>query len=116
MEAPSTVLAASLGIPDTLLLVLLALVVLGPRRLPEIGRQIGKLMYEFRKISHDFNFQMEQELRTSQEAEVQKKLQAATRGLTMEQDFPQKPDVAEKTGAPAHSEAIRITEREINHA
>jgi sec-independent protein translocase protein TatB len=68
---------ASIGIPDTLLLMLLALVVFGPRRLPEIGRQIGKLMYEFRKVSNDFKYQMEEELRASEEADRQKKLQAA---------------------------------------
>jgi sec-independent protein translocase protein TatB len=55
---------------------LLALVVFGPRRLPEIGRQIGKLMYEFRKVSNDFKYQMEEELRASEEAERLKKLQA----------------------------------------
>jgi sec-independent protein translocase protein TatB len=65
---------ASIGIPDTMLLMLLALVVFGPRRLPEIGRQIGKLMYEFRKVSNDFKFQMEEELRASEEAERQRKM------------------------------------------
>lgn len=69
--------AASIGIPDTLFLMLLALVVFGPRRLPEIGRQIGKLMYEFRKVSNDFKFQMEEELRASEEAERLRKVQAA---------------------------------------
>jgi sec-independent protein translocase protein TatB len=39
---------------DSLILMVLALVVFGPRRLPQIGRQIGKLMYEFRKASNDF--------------------------------------------------------------
>jgi sec-independent protein translocase protein TatB len=68
---------ASIGIPDTMLLMMLALMVFGPRRLPEIGRQIGKLMYEFRKVSNDFKFQMEEELRASEEAERQKKLQLA---------------------------------------
>ena len=67
---------ASIGIPDTLFLMLLALVVFGPRRLPEIGRQIGKLMYEFRKVSNDFKFQMEEELRASEEAERLRKVQA----------------------------------------
>ena len=38
----------SLGMADTLILMVLALVVFGPRRLPQIGRQLGKLMYEFR--------------------------------------------------------------------
>jgi len=69
--------AASIGIQDSIFLMLLALIVFGPRRLPEIGRQIGKLMYEFRKVSNDFKFQMEEELRTHEEAERQKKLQAA---------------------------------------
>jgi sec-independent protein translocase protein TatB len=74
---PPAIQVASIGIPDTLFLMLLALVVFGPRRLPEIGRQIGKLMYEFRKVSNDFKFQMEEELRVSEEAARQQKLQAA---------------------------------------
>jgi sec-independent protein translocase protein TatB len=75
---PPTIQAASIGIPDTLFLMLLALVVFGPRRLPEIGRQIGKLMYEFRKVSNDFKYQMEEELRASEEAARQEKLRAET--------------------------------------
>ena len=51
----------------------LALVVFGPRRLPQIGRQIGKLMYEFRKASNDFKFQMDEEFRKSEEADRRKK-------------------------------------------
>lgn len=77
MGAAPQIYAASIGIQDSIFLMLLALVVFGPRRLPEIGRQIGKLMYEFRKVSNDFKFQMEEELRASEEAERQRKLQAA---------------------------------------
>jgi len=51
----------------------LALVVFGPRRLPEIGRRIGKIMYEVRKASNDFKFQMEEELRTAEDADRRKK-------------------------------------------
>jgi len=54
---------------DSLILMVLALVVFGPRRLPQIGRQIGKLMYEFRKASNDFKFQMEEELRSAEESD-----------------------------------------------
>jgi len=68
-----TVELANLGIENSLILMVLALVVFGPRRLPEIGRQIGKLMYEFRKASNDFKFQMEEELRMAEEAERRKK-------------------------------------------
>ena len=58
---------------DSFILMVLALVVFGPRRLPQIGRQIGKLMYEFRKASNDFKFQMEEELRVAEEADRRKK-------------------------------------------
>jgi sec-independent protein translocase protein TatB len=67
---------ATLGMADSLILMVLALVVFGPRRLPQIGRQIGKLMYEFRKASNDFKFQMEEELRLSEEADRRKKEEA----------------------------------------
>jgi sec-independent protein translocase protein TatB len=70
--------AANVGMWDSLFLMVLALVVFGPRRLPEIGRQIGRLMYEVRKASNDFKFQMEEELRKAEEADRQKKLAAAT--------------------------------------
>jgi sec-independent protein translocase protein TatB len=73
MGAPLPIELASLGMADTLILMVLALVVFGPRRLPQIGRQIGKLMYEFRKASNDFKFQMEEELRLSEEADRRKK-------------------------------------------
>jgi sec-independent protein translocase protein TatB len=58
---------------DSLILMVMALVVFGPRRLPEIGRQIGKLMYEVRKASNDFKFQMEEELRKAEESDRRKK-------------------------------------------
>lgn len=86
MALTPTIQVASIGIPDTLFLMLLALVVFGPRRLPEIGRQIGKLMYEFRKVSNDFKFQMEEELRASEEADRLKKLEASR--VTLEAPAP----------------------------
>jgi sec-independent protein translocase protein TatB len=42
-----------------------------------MGRQIGKLMYEFRKASNDFKFQMEEELRNAEEADRRKRDDAA---------------------------------------
>ncbi len=61
---------------DSIILMVLALVVFGPRRLPQIGRQIGKLMFEFRKASNDFKFQMEEELRAAEDAERRRKEEA----------------------------------------
>jgi sec-independent protein translocase protein TatB len=73
MVMPPTIQVASLGFENSLILMVLALVVFGPRRLPEIGRRIGKIMYEIRKASNDFKFQMEEELRVAEEADRRKK-------------------------------------------
>jgi sec-independent protein translocase protein TatB len=75
MGIPQQIDLGILGWADSLILMVLALVVFGPRRLPQIGRQIGKLMYEFRKASNDFKFQMEEELRSAEEADRRKKLE-----------------------------------------
>jgi sec-independent protein translocase protein TatB len=116
---PQTIEIASIGIPDTMFLMLLALVVFGPRRLPEIGRQIGKLMYEFRKVSNDFKFQMEEELRASEEAERQRKLAAEQASRAALEAAPQpavesaalelgagagEPEIAANIGAESHAE------------
>lgn len=68
---------------DSLILMVLALVVFGPRRLPQIGRQLGKLMYEFRKASNDFKFQMEEELRNAEEADRRKREEEEQKRLTL---------------------------------
>jgi sec-independent protein translocase protein TatB len=73
MMTPPRIELANLGMWDSLILMVMALVVFGPRRLPEIGRQIGKLMYEVRKASNDFKFQMEEELRKAEDADRRKK-------------------------------------------
>ena len=83
MGTPPTIQFASLGMADTLILMVLALVVFGPRRLPQIGRQIGKLMYEFRKASNDFKFQMEEELRSAEEADRRKQEEERLRVLAL---------------------------------
>jgi sec-independent protein translocase protein TatB len=88
MGIPLTIETANLGMADSLILMVMALVVFGPRRLPQIGRQIGKLMYEFRKASNDFKFQMEEELRSAEEADRRKKEEERLKTLTVEPEKP----------------------------
>lgn len=47
---------------ETIFLFLLALVIFGPKKLPEIARQAGKLLNEFRRASNEFKSQIEQEI------------------------------------------------------
>jgi sec-independent protein translocase protein TatB len=55
--------AMNLGLPEMIFIFLLALIIFGPRKLPEIGRQIGKAMGEFKKASNEFKSQIEGEIR-----------------------------------------------------
>jgi sec-independent protein translocase protein TatB len=48
--------------PDILFILLLALVIFGPKKLPEIARQIAKYMMQFRQMSNDFKRQLESEM------------------------------------------------------
>jgi sec-independent protein translocase protein TatB len=101
MGSPPPIQFATLGMWDTLLLMVLALVVFGPRRLPMIGRQLGKLMYEFRKASNDFKFQMEEELRTSEEADRRKKAEEERQRAVAAAPPPQLEAATSQTPAPA---------------
>ena len=52
-----------LGISELLFILFLALLLFGPKRLPEIGRQIGKFVGEFKKAGNQFRAQLEEEVR-----------------------------------------------------
>ena len=62
---------------DSIFIFLLALILFGPKKLPEIGRQIGKLLVEFRRASNEFKAQIDEELRTMEQQDRQKKLEQA---------------------------------------
>jgi Tat protein translocase TatB subunit len=52
----------TLGGPELFLIMVIALVVFGPRKLPEIGKSMGKMMAEFRKVSQEFRQTIESEV------------------------------------------------------
>lgn len=61
---------------DSAFIFFLALLLFGPKKLPELARQLGKLMGEFRRASNEFRMQMDDELRLAEQAENQKKIAA----------------------------------------
>ena len=52
-----------LSIPHLVIIFLVALVVLGPEKLPQVARVMGKAMADFRRITNDFRMQIEDEMR-----------------------------------------------------
>jgi TatA/E family protein of Tat protein translocase len=61
----------TLGGPEVILILVVALIVFGPRRLPEIGKSMGKMLAEFRKASNDFKRTIEDELEAEKSRESQ---------------------------------------------
>jgi TatA/E family protein of Tat protein translocase len=52
----------SLGLPELLMIFIVALIVFGPRKLPEIGKTLGKALGEFKKASDDLKNTIEREV------------------------------------------------------
>ena len=52
-----------IGMPELLVILGLALIILGPKKLPEIARGLGKAMREFRRATSDLREQFEEETR-----------------------------------------------------
>jgi TatA/E family protein of Tat protein translocase len=85
---------------DSIFIFLLALVLFGPKKLPEIGRTVGKLLAEFRRASNEFKFQIQEELRNMEEDERRKKLAEAEAQKTAA--------IPATTEAPAPTEGLSI--------
>jgi sec-independent protein translocase protein TatA len=54
----------TLGTPEMIFIFLLALVLFGPKELPELGRKVGRALTEFRRASNELKSTFDQELRT----------------------------------------------------
>src|ERR1700722_9242969 len=71
---PSRIIGSLMpGFGDYTFIALLALLLFGPKKLPVLARQLGKLMADFRRASNEFRTQMEEEQRISEQVERQEK-------------------------------------------
>jgi sec-independent protein translocase protein TatA len=79
----------SLGFPEMVFIVVLALLLFGPRRLPEIARTWGKFMAEFKKASNEFQGQIHEEIRKLEleEADPRKHLEPEIAKLSSDEDL-----------------------------
>jgi len=60
----------SLGLPELMLIFIVALIVFGPKKLPEIGRTLGKALGEFKKATDDLKNTIEREVRVDELKEL----------------------------------------------
>ena len=56
----------NLGMPELMMIMLLALLLFGPKKLPEIGKQVGKALGEFKRASNDLKRSIQDEMDKAQ--------------------------------------------------
>jgi len=53
----------SIGMPELIIIFVIALIIFGPRKLPELGRSLGKSLSEFKRASNELRSTLEEEIR-----------------------------------------------------
>jgi len=58
-----------IGMPELIIILVIALVVIGPQKLPDLARSLGKGLAEFKRASNDFRRNLDEEARAAEEKE-----------------------------------------------
>ena len=71
----------SIGPAELILIFVVALLVFGPKKLPEIGRSVGKAIREFKKTSDEIKWRIEEEIEASEVKDVAKTLETEAKEI-----------------------------------
>ena len=59
-----------IGMPELIVIMVIALIIFGPRKLPELGKSLGRSLNEFKKASTDLQNTLEQEIKIEEQKEA----------------------------------------------
>ena len=58
-----------IGMPELIIILVIALIIFGPRKLPELGKSLGRSLNEFKRASTELQNTLEQEIRLEEQKE-----------------------------------------------
>jgi sec-independent protein translocase protein TatA len=62
----------SIGMPELIIILTLALIIFGPRKLPELGRSLGKSLGEFKRASNELRNTLDEEIRIEEQRSAER--------------------------------------------
>jgi len=77
----------SIGMPELIIILTLALIIFGPRKLPELGRSLGKSLGEFKRASNELRNTLDEEIRIEEERTQRPAKPAAEAPVATASDF-----------------------------
>ncbi len=69
-----------IGLPELIIIIIVALLVVGPTKLPEVARSLGRALGEFRRMADDVKETIEQEMNVEEEKGGQESGEASKKG------------------------------------
>jgi TatA/E family protein of Tat protein translocase len=75
-----------IGMPELIIIFFIALIFFGPRKLPELGRSLGKSLAEFKRATNELKSTLEDEIRIEEQRDASKAPQAAPAPTDVEID------------------------------
>ena len=64
------------GLPEVTVILILALLIFGPKKLPELGKQLGKTLKSLKKASNEFQNEIDQVMNEEEKEEIPKTLES----------------------------------------
>lgn len=61
------------GMPELIIIMVIALIIFGPRKLPELGKSLGRSLNEFKRASQDLQNTLDQEIKLEEQKEMREK-------------------------------------------
>ena len=96
----------SIGMPELIIILVIALIIFGPRKLPELGRSLGRSIGEFKRASNELRNTLEEEIRIEEQRDQRATIRAEQDSAVAAAATPTSTSPTPATPAPPANETV----------